>query len=342
MDYIDYKYINMLSPRLVSYAVKSNRPFKANMRCPYCGDSKKSETKRRGWILEDAKKNSFRYYCHNCHVSRSAYTFFRDQDPSVFNEWVAERFVSKTKSVSSEELIAKEVAATPTFNTNPLRKIKKLSQLKYDHPAKKYIEERQIPSDKHYLIYYAPKFKAWINIILPNKFDPKKIGKDEPRLIFPFLDEDGKIFGLAARGFDPAGLRYISIMFDETKTKVFGLSTIDWNKKYYIVEGAVDSLFLDNALAMAGASGNDVILKCKQNAVYVFDNEPRNVEIHKQMLKAIKAGNKICIWPSYIEQKDINDMHLAGVKNIGQIIDKNTFKGLEAELRLKMWRKTNG
>lgn len=339
MDYIDYKYVNLLSSRFQQYKIRSTHPFKAQFRCPYCGDSQKSKTKSRGWIIEDQKKNTFGFFCYNCRTPRSAYQFMKDQDPMIFRDWLTERFASNGKQHA--EMKAEDVAATPKFDQNPLRKIKKISQLAPDHPAKQYIVERQIPPEKHYLIYYAPKFKRWINSIIPNKFDPKKIGKDEPRIILPFFDEEGQIFGVAARGFDPNGLRYISIMFDETKDKVFGLSTIDWNRKYYIVEGAIDSFFLNNCLAMAGSSGGDGALKCKQNAVYVFDNEPRNIEIHKQMQRHISAGDKICIWPSHIEQKDINAMHLGGVKNIQLIIDQNTFKGLEAELRLKMWRKAS-
>ena len=75
------------------------------------------------------------------------------------------------------------------------------------------------------------------------------------------------------------------------------------------------------------------------NAVIVFDNEPRNKEIHMRMEKIINSKHKICIWPSYINEKDINDMVLNGIHDVESIIKKNTFKGLEAELQFKTWRK---
>ena len=72
----------------------------------------------------------------------------------------------------------------------------------------------------------------------------------------------------------------------------------------------------------------------------MFDNEPRNKEIQKRMAKIIAQGIRICIWPSHIQQKDINAMVLAGITNVEEIISRNTYKGLEADLRFKQWRKT--
>ena len=252
---------------------------------------------------------------------------------------MAEKYVKKATASVDTANTALDTAeyVKPVFDTHPLKKIKKLSALKADHPAKLYIQKRQIPSDQHYRIYYAPKFMTWINTILPGKFEFKK---DEPRIVLPFLDKKGNMFGCAARGFNPNGLRYISIMFDQSKNKVFGLDKVDYSKTYFIVEGAFDSFFLSNAVAAAGADTQEDDFENIENAIYVFDNEPRNKEIHKRIEKLIRKKRKVCIWPSSIEQKDINDMHLAGVSNIEQIIKDNSYSGLEANLKLAAWRKT--
>jgi hypothetical protein len=72
--------------------------------------------------------------------------------------------------------------------------------------------------------------------------------------------------------------------------------------------------------------------------VYVFDAEPRNKEIVARMEKVIKNGHKLCIWPSDVPAKDINDMHLAGM-NPEKVIRENVYSGLTAELKLSEWRK---
>jgi hypothetical protein len=242
------------------------------------------------------------------------------------------------KSEKKESPLDNLKSEGPKFKPgNHLKSIKKISQLLPSHPVKAYIDSRKIPPAQHYRLYYAPKFKTWINSIIPNKLEIK--GKDEPRLIMPFFDEEGNLFGVSARGFDPNGMRYITIMFED-KQKIFGLDKVDFNKKYYVLEGAIDSLFLPNAIAMAGADGNVNGLKNVENAVFVFDAEPRNKEIHKRIEKIIRAGHSVCIWPSNIDGKDVNEMVLNGVTNIEEIIRKNTYKGLEANLKLMSWRKT--
>jgi transcription elongation factor Elf1 len=335
VDYVDLQYTMLLSSRLEKFKVKSTNPYKINFRCPVCGDSQKSRVKARGWLLE--KNNSFHFYCHNCYASKTFKTFLKDVDNLVYNDYVTEKYMKNAKDEKLQPLDQMK-SSKPEFSkyVNPLKSIKKISQLAFDHPVKQYIEKRQIPTSQHYRLYYAPKFMTWINSIIPNKFP--NVEKDEPRLIIPFIDGEGKVFGLSARGFKPNGLRYITIMFEE-RPKVFGLDKVDFNKRYFVVEGAIDSMFLSNAVAMAGADGNVSGLKNPENATFVFDSEPRNKEIHKRMEKIIRDGHSICIWPSNLPGKDINEMVLSGITDVEKILINNTYKGLEANLKLMSWKK---
>lgn len=336
VDYVDLQHVMMVSNRLERFKIRHKTPYRINFRCPFCGDSQTSKSKARGWLLE-SKEQSFTYYCHNCGESHSLINFLKMLDMEVYKDYLTEKFLEKNKKKEEMPVDDNFKTIKPVFDSHPLKKIKKISQLKHDHPVKKYIQDRRIPPNQHYRLFYAPKFKTWINTILPNKFQGFK--KDEPRLILPFLDKDGKIFGVSARGFDPNGLRYITIMFYEDKAKIFGLDEVDFNKTYLIVEGGIDSLFLSNSLAMAGADGNMSGLENVENSITVFDNEPRNAEVHKRMEKTIKDGNRICIWPSWIEQKDVNDMVLSGIEDVEKIIVENSYRGLEANLKFAAWKK---
>lgn len=336
VDHVDLHYASMLSGRLERYKVRSTNPYKINFRCPACGDSQKSQAKTRGWLLE--KNNSFHFYCHNCGSSQSFQFFLKSVDSLLYNDYVAEKFLKDTKTPSkpSVDVASQTEFKQPEFNKHPLKKIKKISSLSLDHPIRKYIDKRRIPPSQHYRLYFSPKFKTWINSIVPNKFE--RVGKDEPRLVIPFLDENGYVFGVSARGFDPNGIRYITIMFKDVP-KIFGLDSVDFEKTYFVVEGALDSLFLSNAVAMAGADGSTSALKKTDNAIFVFDAEPRNKEIHKRIERLIKAGHRVCIWPSSVPGKDINEMVLNGMNNVEEVIRENTYRGLEASLRLAAWRK---
>ena len=334
VDFTELKYAQMLSGRLENFRIRNTNPYKINFRCPICGDSQKSRSKARGWLLES--KNTFHYYCHNCGASQGFSFFLKGVDQLLYNDYVAERFVANTTVKDTETKENQFKTEAPKFNkTNPLLKIKKVSQLKHDHPVKKYIQKRQIPTQHHYRLYYARHFKTWINGIIPNKFE--HVGKDEPRLIIPFIDKNGNCFGVSARGFDPKGIRYITIMFEE-RPKIFGLDKVNFNQPYYITEGAIDSMFLENAVAMAGAEGTTKGVQNTENAIFVFDAEPRNKEIHKRMEKVIKAGYKICIWPTDLPGKDINEIFLSGL-HPEKLIEDNTYSGLQAELKFAEWRK---
>jgi hypothetical protein len=229
------------------------------------------------------------------------------------------------------------VHKVPQFKkaNSPLLKIKKISQLQPDHPAKRYVENRMIPTSSHYKLYYTPKYNAWVNTILPGKLNDKM---DEPRLVIPFIDKNGILIGFTGRSFKKNGLRYLTIMLDESKPKIFGLNTVDFTRPYYIVEGPIDSLFIDNAIATGDAGGSDLALENTENAIYVFDNEPRNKQICDRMEKLLDKGYKLCIWPTNLVDKDINDMILSNL-NPKAIIEKNIYSGLVGKLQLSHWRK---
>ena len=341
MNFIDLKYAGILSTRLDKFSVKSNSPYRANVRCPICGDSQKSKTKARGWILE--KNNSAIYYCHNCGASMSMGNLLRAVQPALYDEYIVDRKLDKDlfkKEEPKEKPLDKLLKKQPKFTkgNSPLLKIKKVSSLNFSHPVKKYIENRQIPASRHYKLYYAPKFNTWVNSIIPDKLPTER---DEPRLVLPFIDESGDLFGFTGRAFDKKSLRYITIMLDESKPKVFGLDSVDFSKKYYVVEGPIDSLFLTNAVAMAGADGNLKGLSNVDNAVFVFDNEPRNKDVVARMERLLEAGHKVVMWPETIKEKDINDMVISGLlqQDIELILDVNTYSGLEGKLKLSYWRK---
>jgi hypothetical protein len=178
--------------------------------------------------------------------------------------------------------------------------------------------------------------------MIPDKFED--VEKDEPRLIIPFLDKDKNLFGFQGRSFRSTGIRYITIMLNEDQPKIFGLDTMDTSKDIYVVEGPIDSLFLPNAIASAGGDLISPLQQLdvqKEGFVIVYDNEPRNKETVKKIEKAIDSGYRVCIWPTALEQKDINDMVLAGYtkEKVKDIIDECTYSGATGKLHLAIWRK---
>lgn len=340
MLYIDSKYIGLISSRL---PLLKRRSGNYNFRCPLCGDSQTNKHKTRGYLYK--KTDSMLYYCHNCHASMAFGNFLKLVDPELHKEYVQEKFIEKntTQAVPAKPDITQIVRPKYLVNS-PLKQLKRVSQLEWDHPVKKYVNNRLIPTRFHTKLFFAPKFKKWINTIIPDKFE--NINEDEPRLIIPLIDKDQNCFGVQGRSFKPDGIRYITIIFDEAAPKIFGLDDVDFNQRVYVFEGPIDSMFIPNSIAMAGSDGvrviDDVAGEYKNNIVFVYDNEPRNKDICKIMDKVIEKGYNIAFWPDGIEQKDVNDMVKDAKMNpadIKLILDNNTYSGLQAKLKLANWRK---
>ena len=119
---------------------------------------------------------------------------------------------------------------------------------------------------------------------------------------------------------------------------MFGINDVNLSRTVYIVEGPFDSLLLENSIAMVGASISEIPELAGCNVVYVYDNQPRNQPICKQVRDRIHNGDSVVIWPNGIQEKDINDMYLAGY-DVNKIVTENTYNGLIADLKFTIWRK---
>ena len=139
-------------------------------------------------------------------------------------------------------------------------------------------------------------------------------------------------------------MKYITVLFQEGATKVFGLDRVDPTKKVYVIEGPIDAMFLPNALAMCGAFLNPKSLVelgiSVDNLVYVFDNERRNKDIVRAMEHTLNTGASVCVWPDTLTAKDINDMIEDGLTSmkVKSIINSNTFSGLMAVIKINQWK----
>jgi hypothetical protein len=126
-------------------------------------------------------------------------------------------------------------------------------------------------------------------------------------------------------------------MFNDEAPKIYGLDNIRKDVEVYVTEGPFDSTFIPNAVAMCGADA-DISSWGISNPVYIYDNEPRNKEIVSRIQRTIDRGYSVVIWPSAIDDKDINDMVMSGL-DVQSVIKLNTYSGLEAKLKFTNWKK---
>ena len=310
----------MLSPRLDKFKKVRDNLF--NFRCPYCGDSQKSRSKARGYFYR--KKNDYFYRCHNCGKGTTFGKVLEYLDVTLYKEYIMERYKGDAPKTEQPEF---KFEAPKFKKIDPkLENLIPINKLNTWHPARQFVKSRQLPEEFYSDLYLCPKFFEWSKI---------QSQQEHPRLVIPFRDESGEVFAAQGRAFGKEIPKYLTIKFQD-KPKIFGLDRVDFAKRYYVVEGPLDSMFLDNCLAVAGA---DFRYLPPGDTTIVLDNEPRSIEIIKQMERLIHQEHELVIWPDTITQKDINDMVLAGVKDIKIIIDNNTFSGLEATMKLTAWKR---
>lgn len=331
MDYVDDKYIRLLSTRLEKYKhVKSGL---YNFRCPYCGDSQKHKNKARGYFF--LKKTEYIYKCHNCGVGRSLSNFLKENAVDLHDQYVMEKYKQGMTGKGRHTPNPEYSSAKPYF-AEKVTDLVAISDLNKGHPARDYLEGRQIPLDKLSSLYYTDKFKRWVNTKVPNTFE--NLQNDRPRIIIPFIDKDGNWFGIQGRSLAPtSNLRYITILFNQDSPKIYGLDSINTDQTVYVTEGPLDSLFIRNSVAMCGAD-LDINNWGIRDSVWIYDNEPRNKQIVERIAKTIQRGHKVVIWDSQVKEKDINDMVLAG-RDVKRVIECNTYQGLEAQIKFTNWKK---
>lgn len=337
MLHLDLKYIMMISHRFDRFKRKDDYLF--NFRCPICGDSSKKKNKARGYIYR--KKNDMFYKCHNCDVGKTFGGLLKITDPLLHKQYIMERY--------SEGVAGPRANKDPEFNFKPPefgapdRLIDKLMDrvdtLDTTHIAVEYCTQRQIPKEQWHRLYHIENIK---DICQLNPKYKDRIKSDESRLAIPFFNEEGILTAVTLRSYGDSPLRYIMVKINEDSPTVFGLDCISKRKPVKIVEGPLDSLFLDNCIACAGTSFNKIeALNLPEDSIIVVDNQPKNKEVCNIINKYIKAGKRVVIWPDNILEKDINEMVLAGVLpvNMEDIISNNVFRDLEAELKFVNWRK---
>lgn len=325
--FVDKKYINLISGHFEKFKWKSDKL--ANCRCKFCGDSNTNKNKARGYFY--VKNNNFFYKCHNCNIGYSLYSIINEVSPSLSKEYNAENFLERNnfKKDPVRVEIPAQIEIKHHLNIIPI------TELEESHKARKFIQDRKIPVEHWKNIGFAKNFAK-----IAEEFDSsyKNRFADEERIIILIRSQMG-ICGIQGRSFSNNRMKYITLK-KENRSCFYNYDMVDTSKKFYVLEGPIDSMFIDNSIATLGMSGFKTLNEKidDTNAVYVVDNQPYNKEVVNTIEYLIENGKKVCIFPENIKEKDINDMVLANLKP-NDIIDEHTYSGLEARLVFNNWKK---
>lgn len=338
---VDNKYIRLISSRLRNFKQKKENHY--NFSCPFCGDSKKNLSKARGYVYQ--KGTDLFYKCFNCNAGTNIAGLLKVVDSNLHKEYTLERYKSGELNNSNTANSILQISA-PKFDKLEKKKTfdhaEWCDKLPEGHFCLEYLKHRKIDKTHYNKLLFTQHYKKFVDALIPNH------GKqllDDARLVIPFYNRYNELIAVSGRALQTSDktLRYVTIRTDDSEDKlIYGLDRVDLNKKVYLVEGPIDSLFLNNCLASGDAN---LALTAKNissdEIVLIFDREKRNKQVVKMIESAIKNNHSVVIWPDSVEGKDINEMIMNGKTSdeIHKIIDSNTFKGIQAQLKFNMWKK---
>ena len=325
----------LVSNRLPLFKKKKDNTY--NCRCVICGDSQKNRRKMRGYFF--AYKTELRYKCYNCDISLSFGNFLKSQDSIMYSQYALEKYSEGHNK--SANVVPEFKFEAPVFKNDDEKLIDRLldrvDTLPADHEAVLFCNSRKIHKEKQKQLYFIDNIK---NIVQLNDKYKESIQGEEPRLVLPFYDNNNQLSGVTCRALRGETLRYITVKVKDGVPLLFGIDVVNKTKPIYVVEGPIDSLFLDNAIAVGGTSFSklDQTGLDKDKLIVIFDNQPRNKEVCKLIEKNIELGYNVVLWPQTIVEKDINEMVMAG-HNVKKIIKDNTFNGLTAKMKFIGWKR---
>lgn len=271
-----------------------------HFRCNICGDSQKSRRKKRGYIL----RNKWIYYCHNCNVSMPVDKWMKQYFPSNYRMYIQAILTSDIEEVETKPIkTKKEVDNIEKKNASHFVPILKGDGSLFKI-AREFCENRRIPES------------IW------HKWFVATGGAYKNRIIIPFFDDKGKIYFYQGRALykwmEP---KYMARQGNELNV-TYNDYNVDSSKPVICVEGAIDSMFVENSIAVSGLRVNDV-----NGYYFLLDNDKPG---KKKSEKLLKKGEWVFLWKKYLEfnpmlpePKDINDAILATGK------EKFTFEELK-------------
>lgn len=292
----------------------------------------KSPWKKRAFILfEDATHDHNTFVCHNCGVETNVETLVRHMDPVLHEDFVAKKKESLIRDLRDGKLNAKRAGRIANdfgksesdlqlFNLNPTY----FRPLTENRDAVAYCRSRKIPEAMYDRLYFCPK-------------DTRKDGKKfmyYGMVIFP-LWKGEKIYGFQGRSI--LEKKFLTFCKNDG-FKVFNIFDVDLTSTVYCFESIIDSLAIDNSIAMLGSDLSEVIVdKIGTNGVYCFDNDRTG---YNKSLKYLEMGKRVLCWPGELDCfKDSNQLLVQGGwtrEKFTRMVKSNIVEGAAGVVKFKM------
>jgi hypothetical protein len=283
-----------------------------NFRCPICGDSKKNKFKKRGYILKNRKP--WMYFCHNCFVKMNVVEWLKRYYPINYRNYYSE-ILQNRDNVNIE-----------------------LPKIKLNTVKDEYSEKDEVKFFQPILKHNSDLSQTAIKLCLDRKI-PETIwckwyvaidGMYKNRLVIPFYDDKNKIYYYQGRSL----YSYMTPKYLSRKgnyNNIYNYYTVNREIPVIILEGCIDSIFVNNSIGMTGVKVSDKKLKEFPNRRFLIDMDNQSTETKNKTIELLSMGEYVFCWKKFLshynlpmkDKWDINDVIIALNK------DKFTYDELE-------------
>lgn len=302
-----------------------------NFRCPICGDSKKNPHARRGYVLFN--KGNWVYVCHNECGSMSFLSYLKRYYDDLYKKVCIHAITSDRTSIRKRD---DRTDAEKTYvSIDKVFKKNELVSILDDHPlaiqALNWVISRGIrvrtymywyvclPGDEFYdrdgdgVIQYGEN-----GMPLGNEY--------KNRIIIPYYRFGGKWSQFDARAIDPkAFIRYKNLK--NVTREPYNIDWLDVTRPFYLLEGCIDSTFIENAISFGGTQHFETllrtypdILRYAHNGTVIWDNDEAGYDM---IPKSIEYGFQWFNWSTVRpndKSKYKSDGTIRVIKDINDLI----------------------
>lgn len=310
--------------------------------CPICGDSHSDIRKKRGNLYV----NSLHYHCYNCgaHLGVNAFLGRFGEELSSDDRIRVHEIQQSSKRITTR---SSSNQSSMTYSLLDKIAIPKSIFFKNYHlispyknvQASDYLKSRKIDIRTWKYFAYNPQTQElYILNITPNdriigyqirQLDPNS---RKPRYLTRSLSKMYQdIFGKDLSGIllkvleginlgkeyidEEDGIENITANLDKI-SGLFNVMNVDMSRTLTIVEGPIDSLSIDNCIALQGATKMNDYFDNVRDVRYLFDND----KVGKQhSIEKLKVHKNVFLWDKYLKKtgikkqiKDINDLQRMG------------------------------
>ena len=287
---------------------QARRTFKGyNFRCPICGDSKDTWKIGRGHIF--LNKTPFVYYCFNagCEASDgiAMTSYLKNLHPEYHKAYI-KKVVSLNKETVEKKAARKEqlkknayiverklptlkndtrpdITDIPGFIKRNRTKLRDMESIK-DYPkAMGFCDLRGIPEHVYSRWLFVNNDKSPIN----------------QRIIIPFTNSKNQMYFYQARTIIGEEPKYKNALTE--LRPIYNYYNVDFNKPVIVLEGPIDSLFLENSIALCGVKYDNRMLDVIKDKYFIFDDDEAG---KNAALEHLQKKEYVFLWKKF--KRDFN------------------------------------